>query len=49
MKTIDFTELDYFGIREDPMIKGTIKGPGTTKMRHYLGFSIERNINCLSQ
>jgi len=37
---IDFTEHDYYGSRNDPMIKGTIKGDGTNKMRHYLGFSI---------
>jgi hypothetical protein len=37
---IDFTEHDYYGSRSDPMIKGTIRGEGTNKMRHYLGFSI---------
>lgn len=37
---IDFTEHDYYGIRDDKMIKGTIRGRGTKKMRHYLGFSI---------
>jgi hypothetical protein len=37
---IDFTEHPYYGKREDKMIKGTIRQKGTTKMRHYLGFSI---------
>ncbi len=37
---IDFTEHDYYGKREDKMIKGTNRGKGTKKMRHYLGFSI---------
>lgn len=37
---IDFTDHDYYGERDDPMIKGAIKGNGTKKMRHYLGFSI---------
>ena len=37
---IDFTEHPYFGKRDDKMIKGTNRQKGTTKMRHYLGFSI---------
>jgi len=37
---IDFTEHPYYGKREDKMIKGTNRQKGTTKMRHYLGFSI---------
>jgi hypothetical protein len=37
---IDFTEHAYYGKREDTMIKGTNRAKGTTKMRHYLGFSI---------
>lgn len=37
---IDFTEHDYYGKRDDKMIKGTNRGKGTKKMRHYLGFSI---------
>jgi len=37
---IDFTEHPYYGKRDDKMIKGTIRQKGTTKMRHYLGFSI---------
>ncbi len=37
---IDFTEHPYYGKREDRMIKGTNRQKGTTKMRHYLGFSI---------
>ena len=37
---IDFTEHSYYGKRDDKMIKGTIRGKGTKKMRHYLGFSI---------
>jgi len=37
---IDFTEHDYYGKRKDKMIKGTNRGKGTKKMRHYLGFSI---------
>ncbi|MHA1294108.1 MAG: transposase [Promethearchaeota archaeon] len=37
---IDFTEHSYYGKRKDKMIKGTNRGKGTKKMRHYLGFSI---------
>ncbi len=37
---IDFTKHPYYGKRDDKMIKGTIRQKGTTKMRHYLGFSI---------
>ncbi len=37
---IDFTEHSYYGKRDDKMIKGTNRGKGTKKMRHYLGFSI---------
>ena len=37
---IDFTEHPYYGMRDDRMIKGTNRQKGTTKMRHYLGFSI---------
>jgi len=37
---IDFTEHPYYGKREDKMIKGTNRQKGTTKMRHYLGFSL---------
>jgi len=37
---IDFTEHDYYGKRDDKMIKGTNRGRGTKKMRHYLGFSL---------
>jgi len=37
---IDFTEHPYYGKRDDKMIKGTNQQKGTTKMRHYLGFSI---------
>ncbi|KKL24141.1 hypothetical protein LCGC14_2418310, partial [marine sediment metagenome] len=37
---IDFTEHPYYGEREDKIIKGTNRQKGTTKMRHYLGFSI---------
>jgi len=37
---IDFTEHSYYGKRRDKMIKGTNKGKGTSRMRHYLGFSI---------
>jgi len=37
---IDFTEHPYYGKRNDKMIKGTNRQNGTTKMRHYLGFSI---------
>ena len=37
---IDFTEHSYYGKRDDKMIKGTNRQKGTTKMRHYLGFSI---------
>ena len=37
---IDFTEHSYYGKRTDKMIKGTNRGKGTSKMRHYLGFSI---------
>ena len=37
---IDFTEHDYYGKRDDKMIKGTNRGRGTNKMRHYLGFSL---------
>ena len=37
---IDFTEHSYYGKRDDIMIKGTNRGKGTKKMRHYLGFSI---------
>jgi len=37
---IDFTEHAYYGNRDDKMIKGTNRQKGTTKMRHYLGFSI---------
>ena len=37
---IDFTEHPYYGKREDKMIKGTNRQKGTTKMPHYLGFSI---------
>jgi len=37
---IDFTEHPYYGERSDKMIKGTNRQKGTTKMRHYLGFSI---------
>lgn len=37
---IDFTEHSYYGKRRDKMIKGTNRGKGTNKMRHYLGFSI---------
>ena len=37
---IDFTEHYYYGKREDKMIKGTNRGRGTNKMRHYLCFSI---------
>ena len=37
---IDFTEHPYYGKREDKMIKGTNRQKGTTKIRHYLGFSI---------
>ncbi len=37
---IDFTEHPYYGMRKDKMIKGTNRQKGTTKMRHYLGFSI---------
>ncbi len=37
---IDFTEHDYYGKRRDKMIKGTNRGRGTNRMRHYLGFSI---------
>lgn len=37
---IDFTDHPYYGKREDKMIKGTNRQKGTTKMRHYLGFSI---------
>ncbi len=37
---IDFTEHPYYGQRDDKMIKGTNRQKGTTKMRHYLGFSI---------
>ena len=37
---IDFTEHSYYGKRADKMIKGTNRGKGTKKMRHYLGFSI---------
>ncbi len=37
---IDFTEHSYYGKRGDKMIKGTNRGKGTKKMRHYLGFSI---------
>lgn len=37
---IDFTEHPYYGIRTDKMIKGTNRQKGTTKMRHYLAFSI---------
>ena len=37
---IDFTEHAYYGKRDDKMIKGTNRQKGTTKMRHYLGFSI---------
>ncbi|MBD3255449.1 MAG: transposase [Candidatus Lokiarchaeota archaeon] len=37
---IDFTEHSYYGKRRDKMIKGTNRGKGTSKMRHYLGFSI---------
>lgn len=42
---IDFTEHAYYGKREDKMIKGTNRQKGTTKMRHYLGFSLlSRNV-----
>jgi len=44
---IDFTEHSYYGNREDKMIKGTNRGKGTKKMRHYLGFSILSNGNHL--
>ena len=37
---IDFTEHSYYGKRDDKMIKGTNRGKGTKKIRHYLGFSI---------
>ena len=37
---IDFTEHDYYGKRRDKMIKGTNRGKGTNRMRHYLAFSI---------
>ena len=37
---VDFTEHSYYGKRDDKMIKGTNRGKGTKKMRHYLGFSI---------
>lgn len=37
---IDFTEHSYYGKRRDKMIMGTNRGKGTSKMRHYLGFSI---------
>ena len=37
---VDFTEHSYYGKRDDKMIKGTNRGKGTEKMRHYLGFSI---------
>jgi len=37
---VDFTEHSYYGKRKDKMIKGTNRGKGTKKMRHYLGFSI---------
>ena len=37
---IDFTEHSYYGKRRDKMIKGTNRGKGTRRMRHYLGFSI---------
>ena len=37
---IDFTEHDYYGKRRDKMIIGTNRGRGTSRMRHYLGFSI---------
>lgn len=37
---IDFTEHSYYGKRDDNMIKGTNRGKGTKKIRHYLGFSI---------
>lgn len=37
---IDFTEHPYYGKRDDKLIKGTNRQKGTTKMRHYLGFSI---------
>ena len=37
---IDFTEHPYYGMRDDRMIKGTNRQKETTKMRHYLGFSI---------
>ena len=37
---IDFTEHSYYGKRRDKMIKGTNRGKGTSRMRHYLGFSI---------
>ena len=37
---VDFTEHDYYGKRRDKMIKGTNRGRGTNKMRHYLVFSI---------
>ena len=43
---IDFTEHSYYGKRKDTMIKGTNRAKGTTKMRHYLGFSIlSRNVH----
>jgi len=37
---IDFTEHDYYGKRNDKMIKRTNQGKGTKNMRQYLGFSI---------
>ncbi|MBD3215886.1 MAG: hypothetical protein GF311_24965 [Candidatus Lokiarchaeota archaeon] len=37
---IDFTEHFYYGKRRDKMIKGTNRRKGTSRMRHYLGFSI---------
>ena len=40
---IDFTEHSYYGKRTDKRIKGTNRGKGTKKMRHYLAFSIFSN------
>ena len=37
---IDFTEHDYYGKRNDKMIKRTNQGKGTKNMRQYLNFSI---------
>lgn len=37
---IDFTEHDYYGKRNDKMIKRTNQGKGTKNMRQYLSFSI---------